>query len=152
MSEKKSMKNFFGNSFEKYKISRNGKIIKEDLKRPQAPFFIFCSVQRKKIISNGIGTNLTAKELGEMWKILPDNKKQIYKDKYRSDKFKYEKAKTQQKSKKNKVIEEEEENIPNKKVKIIPDKASIDKNNSKSCNCGKCLDCRKRKEKNKEED
>ena len=152
MSEIKSMKNFFGSSsLKKIKISKNGKIIKEDLKRPQAPFFIFCSVQRKKIISNGKGTNLTVKELGEQWKNLPESKKQIYKDKYKSDKFKYEKARNLQKSKKNTFIETEE-NISNNKVKAIPDKDSIYKNNSKSCNCGICLVCQKRKEKNKEED
>ena len=152
MSEIESMKNFFGtNSFEKIKVRKNGKIINEDLKRPQAPFFIFCSVQRKKIISNGKGTNLTVKELGEQWKNLPESKKQIYKDKYRSEKFKYEKAKNLKKSKKNAFIEAEE-NTSNNKVKAIPDKASIDKNNSKACNCGICLDCQKRKEKNKEED
>ena len=150
MSEIKSLKNFFGNSFANYKISKNGKIIKEDLKRPQAPFFLFCSAQRKKIISNGKGTNLTVKELGEIWKSLPECKKQIYKDKYKSDKFKYEKAKSLQKSKKNKLFEIEN-NFSNKKVKVVPDKDSIDKNNSKSCNCGICVDCQKRKEKNKEE-
>ena len=157
MSDIDALKNFLDNSCEKkYKISKSGKLIKDDLKRPQTPFFLFCSSQRKRIIQNGKGINLTAKELGEIWKNLPEDKKQIYKDKYKSDKLKYERSKAKSKTKNSPIIKRGNNNIPkkeiNRKAKAIPEKISIDKNNYNACNCGICLDCKKRKEKNKEDE
>ena len=151
------MKNYLNNSYEpKYKISKSGKIIKDDLKRPQTPFFLFCTSQRKRIKQNGKGINLTAKDLGEMWRNLPEEKKQIYKDKYKSDKLKYERSKAKSKTKNSPIIKRGNNIIPkkeiNRKAKAIPEKISIDKNNLNACNCGICLDCKKRKEKNKEDE
>ena len=157
MSDIDALKNFLDNSCEKkYKISKSGKLIKDELKRPQTPFFLFCSSQRKRIIQNGKGINLTAKELGEIWKNLPEEKKQIYKDKYKSDKLKYERLKAKLKTKNYPIIKRVNNIIPKKKiirkVKAIPEKISIDQNNYKACNCGICLDCKKRKDKNKEDE
>lgn len=157
MSDINALKNFLGGTCDKkYKISKRGKLIKDELKRPQTPFFLFCSSQRKKIIQNGRGFNLSAKELGEMWKSLPEEKKQIYQDKYKKDKLKYERSKAKSNTKNSPIIKGDNIIIlkkqTNRKVKAIPEKASIDKNNSKACNCGICLDCKKRKEKNKEDE
>ena len=99
----------------------------------------------RKLKSN---KKLSAKELGGMWKKLPEKEKKVFIDQYEEEKKKYEKLKEEleNKSKREKSKSREKNN----KVKAKPTKEQQDKNNRKACNCGECDECKKLKLKSKE--
>lgn len=142
-------------SKEKLKEKSKEKSIKSkksdfDLERPQTPYFLFCSKKRNK--------KLTAKELGDMWKKLPEDQKKVFNDQYQETKKKYDKAKEELKSKSDEESDVEQKEKKGKikfgKVKAKTKKEQVDKNNLKACNCGRCAECKKLKgkPKNPEED
>ena len=119
------------------KIKKSG----AELKIPQTPYFLFCSKQREELIKKGIKKTLTAKELSAMWEKLPNSEKKVFIDQYEEEKKKYNKLKNAEEEKKAKK--------KSPKTKAKTNKAEIDENNSKACNCGKCAECKKRKTKEK---
>ena len=121
-----------GKSKEKPK-EKTKKISNIKLKKPpQSAYFLFCSQQdgQKK---------LSAKQLGDMWKNLPENEKKIYNDQYQKEKEKYDKLKNE--------LDKKQNEGSNNKVKTKTKKDQMDKNNLKACNCGECAECKKIKSK-----
>ena len=58
------------------KINKSSQKLKnKGLKRPQTPYFLFCSKTREDLKKIGNDKKLTSKELGEMWKQLSEDKK-----------------------------------------------------------------------------
>ena len=123
-------------SVKKSKKSDNG------LKRPTTPYFLFCQEQRDELKKKGEEKKLTAKELGAMWKKLPDTKKKPFIAKYEEEKKKYEKLKDEMGNKSEEEDSDvEEEKKPKKKTskaKAKTKKSQNDKKNCKACNCGEC--------------
>ena len=121
------------------------------LKRPQTPYFLFCSKQREELKKKGDDKKLTAKELGAMWKKLSETKKKPFVEQYELEKKKYEKMKDELENKSDSESEEEkEEKKPKRKAskaKAKTKKSQNDKNNCKACNCGECDECMKGKKK-----
>ena len=142
MSESEYLWNYMGPI---KRTCKKRQLMNDDLKRPQAPFFLFCTARRNSILRKGQGNKLSAHELGEMWKNLPEEKKQLYKDKYKKDKLEYDNSKNKSKNKNN--YNNNKRKQKNNKVKVIPGKDSINKNNIKVCNCGICPYCKEEKEK-----
>ena len=121
------------------------------LKRPTTPYFLFCQEQRDELKKKGEEKKLTAKELGAMWKKLPDTKKKPFIAKYEEEKKKYEKLKDEMGNKSEEEDSDvEEEKKPKKKTskaKAKTKKSQNDKKNCKACNCGECDECLKGKKK-----
>ena len=130
---------------------RQNNISKNELKRPQTPFFLFCSKKREEESKKENGKRLKAKELAKMWKELPNTKKKPFIDKYEKDKKEYDK-KLEEFNKKEKEEEKTEEEKDNKKVKAKIKKTKHIKNIVKACNCGECDECLIKKKKKEEED
>ena len=148
--EKKSKKTKSKSKEKSKKSSRKTKKSSDDLKKPATPYFLFCSKCREDLKKSGDDRKLTAKELGAMWKKLPETEKKIYNDLYQESKKKYEKLKNELESESNEesdVEDDKETKIKTTKVKAKIKKNHIDKNNAKACNCGKCTDCKKRRAK-----
>jgi uncharacterized protein YaaW (UPF0174 family) len=61
------------------KGSRKSKKSSNGLKRPQTPYFLFCSKAREEHKKKGNETKLNAKQLGDMWKKLSKSKKRNFK-------------------------------------------------------------------------
>ena len=141
----------------KKRIKKKKKIIP---KRPMTPYFLFCQEKRQEYINSDNQRKLTAKELGSMWKNLPDEQKNSFIKQYDKDKKKYEEDKQKLKEK----SEEEEEDddndddsevdqMPNiKKAKAKASKEKNEKYNKIPCNCGECDDCLRRKKIKQEEE
>ena len=155
--EKKSKKSQSKSKGKTKKGGRKGKKSIDNLKRPQTPYFLFCSKQRDELKKKGDDKKLTAKELGDMWKKLSDEDKKPFIDKYQEEKKKYEKLKDELGNKSEEedsdveVEDKKEKTKKSSKAKAKTKKAQVEKNNSKACNCGKCAECKKRKGKKKAE-
>ena len=52
------------------------------MKKPKSPYFLFCDKQMEEIKNKGDNKKLTAKELGDMWLKLPEEKKKVFYDEY----------------------------------------------------------------------
>ena len=76
---KKSKKSASKSKGKSKKGSRKSKKSNDDLKRPQTPYFLFCSKQREELKKRGDDRKLSAKELGAMWKKLSETKKKFFK-------------------------------------------------------------------------
>ena len=109
--EKKSKKSVSKSKGKSKKGSRKTKKYKDDVKRPQTPYFLFCSKQREDLKKKGDDRKLTVKELGAMWKKLSDTKKQVFKDQYEEEKKKYDKLvdELENKSDEEEEVEDEED-------------------------------------------
>ena len=70
------------------------------LKRPQTPYFLFCSKKREELKKAGNEKRLTAKQLGAMWRKLSEEEKKPLIEQYEKDIIEYERRK--------KELEEEE--------------------------------------------
>ena len=121
------------------------------IKKPPTSYFRFCKKIRNEMKNKNPEKKLTAKELGKMWKELSPEKKKIYRTEYEEEKKKYDKLKSELESKSD-SNSEIQDSKDNKKKKTKPKKSEIIKNNKKTCNCGKCAECQKRKNKNKRKD
>ena len=111
-------------------------------------YLLFCADKR----AENKDKKLSAKELGQMYGDLPDNKKDEYKKRYEDAVKKYEKELAAFNEKNTESEEESEPKKENKKKKAKTSKADQKKNNKKACNCGKCDECKKNKKKADEED
>ena len=89
---KKSEKKLKSKSKDKSKksLKKRNKLI-DNLKRPQTAYFLFCSKTREEYKKRGDDKKLTAKELGEMWRNLPDSQKKPFKDKFEEAESRYSK-------------------------------------------------------------
>ena len=130
---------------------KKSQIYATGLKRPITPYFLFCSKQRTDIKKIGADKKLTAKQLGKMWKNLSETEKRPFIEQYELEKKKYEKMKDELENKSDSESEEEKEEMKPKrkasKAKAKSNRAQNDKNNAKACNCGRCDECTKGKNK-----
>ena len=120
------------------------------LKRPQTPYFLFCSKKREELKKAGNDKRLTAKELGAMWKKLSEEEKKSLIEQYEKDRIEYERRKKELEEEEK--SEDEEDNKSNRKIKVKTKKNQNYKNNIKVCNCGECDECLIRKKIKEEED
>ena len=131
------------------------------LKRPNTPFFIFCSKFREMHKKANDTKKYTAKELGKIWKDMSDIAKSEYIDEYKKNKREYDlrikKLKEIIEQPSDDEDEEEDEETTdkiktnkNEKTKAETLKSDILNNNRKPCNCGKCEDCKNRIQKKME--
>ena len=139
----------------KKRIKKKKKIIP---KRPMTPYFLFCQKKRIEYINSENQRKLTAKELGSMWKNLPDEQKNTFFIQYEKDKKKYEedKQKLQEKSDEEEEDEDDDSEVDQmsniKKAKVKVSKEQNEKYNKIPCNCGECDDCLRRKKIKQEEE
>ena len=84
--EKKSKKSLSKSKSKSKKSTKKSKKSKDGLKRPQTPYFLFCSKQREELKKKGDNRRLTAKELGSMWSKLSETKKNVFKEQYEEEK------------------------------------------------------------------
>ncbi len=138
----------------KKRIKKKKKIIP---KRPMTPYFLFCQKKRQEYINSDNQRKLTAKELGSMWKNLPDEQKNSFLNQYEKDKKKYEEDKQKLKEKSEEEEEDDDDSevdqMPNiKKAKAKVSKEKNEKYNKIPCNCGECDDCMRRKKIKQEEE
>ena len=138
----------------KKRIKKKKKIIP---KRPMTPYFLFCQKKRQEYINSDNQRKLTAKELGSMWKNLPDEQKNSFLNQYEKDKKKYEEDKQKLKEKSEEEEEDDDDsevdqmsNIKKAKAKVSKEKN--EKYNKIPCNCGECDDCMRRKKIKQEEE
>ena len=97
--EKKTKKSTSKSKGKSKKSTKKSKKSDNDLKRPQTPYFLFCSKQREELKKKGEDKKLTAKELGAMWNKLSETKKKPFFEKFEAEKKKYEKMKDELESK-----------------------------------------------------
>ena len=127
-------------------------------KRPMTPYFLFCQKKRQEYINSDNQRKLTAKELGSMWKNLPDEQKNSFIKQYEKDKKKYDEDKQKLKEKSEEEEEDDDDDsevdqMPNiKKAKAKVSKEQNEKYNKIPCNCGECDDCMRRKKIKQEEE
>ena len=145
----------------KKRIKKKKKIIP---KRPMTPYFLFCQEKRQEYINSDNQRKLTAKELGSMWKNLPDEQKNSFIKQYEKDKKKYDEDKQKLKEKSEEEEDDDDDNddndddsevvqMPNiKKAKAKVSKEKNEKYNKIPCNCGECDDCMRRKKIKQEEE
>ena len=145
----------------KKRIKKKKKIIP---KRPMTPYFLFCQKKRQEYINSDNQRKLTAKELGSMWKNLPDEQKNSFIKQYEKDKKKYEEDKQKLKEKSEEEEDDDDDDndndddsevdqMPNiKKAKAKVSKEKNEKYNKIPCNCGECDDCLRRKKIKQEEE
>jgi len=115
-----------------------------DLKEPKSPYFLFYSKKSEELIKKGDNKKLSAKELGQMWKLLPIKDKKIFIEKYEEENKKYKKLKEENELREKSKNKRKNQNVGIKKIKFRQNK-----NNRKACNCGKCDECKKLKFKRK---
>ena len=146
----------------KKRIKKKKKIIP---KRPMTPYFLFCQEKRQEYINSDNQRKLTAKELGSMWKNLPDEQKNSFIKQYEKDKKKYDEDKQKLKEKSEEEEDDDDDDnddndddsevdqMPNiKKAKAKVSKEKNEKYNKIPCNCGECDDCMRRKKIKREEE
>ena len=140
----------------KKRIKKKKKIIP---KRPMTPYFLFCQEKRQEYINSDNQRKLTAKELGSMWKNLPDEQKNSFIKQYEKDKKKYEEDKQKLKEKSEEEEEDDDDDDSEvdqmsniKKAKAKVSKEQNEKYNKIPCNCGECDDCMRRKKIKQEEE
>ena len=116
-------------------------------KKPPTAFFIFCAEKR----AENTDKKLSAKELGQLFKNLPEDMKALYKRKYEESMKQYEKEIA---SYIENLHDDNEEKDPkeNKKKKAKISKDAAKRGAKKVCNCGRCDECKKNKKKIPDDD
>ena len=104
---------------------------------PPSAYYLFCSDKR----AENKDKKFSIKELGELFRHLPEQEKENYKKKAKELIKAYEMDLSSFKEK----SDEEEDKKENKKKKAKTSKADMKKNSMKVCNCGKCDECNKKK-------
>ena len=113
----------------------------KQLKGPPNGYYIFSMEKREE----NKDKKYTVKELGDLWKNLPNEKKEYYQKRYEEMEKKIEEEKKKQED------NNEEDGEKNRKVKVKALKEHAIKNSKKACNCGNCDEC-KREESNEEDE
>ena len=141
------------------KKSKNKKKQKKNLinlnsiKRPQTAYFLFCSKMREKNQNTSDSKRLTAKELGKMWKNLPEKERKKFHDQYEKEMKEYhKKIEELKKSEEEESFNEDDNDNKFSKVMAKTKKSQNFKNKYQECNCGECDDCKIRKKKKEEEE
>ena len=125
-----------------------------NIRRPKPPFFIFCEKFREYVLQKGRKEKYTAKQLGSIWKKLPDTDKEKYKKIYEKNMKNYENyienlviRKYYEEDETDIIEDSDTESIKNlntkhKKAKAKADKKDMVKDLLVACNCGKCESCK----------
>lgn len=108
----------------------NRKLKKNTIKRPQTPYFLFCTDIRNQLKKSKKKIKYTAKQLGQLWKNLTEDKKNYYKEMYQTN---YKIYKEKIKKRKNSTspshtISEEDSDNPKKSTENVKSESYRKKN------------------------